>query len=115
MINRLTAARTAVEEVCRCLLSPSPAMLERCGAALATAAAELTCCPSWTGPERSNSEALAEAQRLRRAIRRAHKLLEAAHRFHNGWHRIRSVMTDGYQPEGPSPLTAPRGRISLRG
>ena len=115
IVDRLTAACEAVEQVCAWLLSPSPANLDRCSAVLASTSARLSPQDAWLPPARGNSQAIAEAWRLRRAVRLARNLLESANRYHLRWSRIRAVMTDGYQPNGLSAPASLPGTISLQG
>jgi hypothetical protein len=110
--ERLTDARAAVEQACTWLLSPSPATLDRCSGALASAAAELT--GGGFGAGHGDPQAMAEAWHLQRAVRRAGKLLENANRYHSGWNRIRTSLIEGYQPGAETISTNLPGRIDLR-
>jgi len=114
MVDRLGKARATMDQVCEWLLSPSPATLDRCSTVLRSAAAELSDPASWLGPAHRDPQALADAWHLRRALRRAGRLLESAHQYHAGWLRIRSAMTGGYHPGGAAAPLVPLGRINLQ-
>ncbi len=82
---------------------------------LEAAAAGLSDGASWLSLARGDPEALAEAWRLRRAVRRAGRLLDNAADYHQQWSRRLGAMTDGYQPGGEPADLARAGRISVLG
>jgi hypothetical protein len=113
--ERLGAARSEVEQVCAWLADPSPAALDRCAGVLAAAASELMNQADSLSLARGDPDALAEAWKLRRAVRRAGGLLHHAAEYHVQWTRTLGARLDGYRPGGEAaPLLHPP-RISLHG
>lgn len=115
IIERLIEARSDVERVCGWLASPAPERLDRCSATLTQAVTGLSVGAGWLGSARGDAEALAEAWRLARTVRRASRLLESANEYYAGWNRIRAAMVDGYEPGGQVPAPIASGTISLEG
>ncbi len=114
-LERLGSARLEVERVCDWLVRPSPDALDRCPMVLESAAAGLSDGASWLSLARGDPEALAEAWRLRRAVRRAGRLLENAADYHKQWNRTLAGIAGGYRPDGEPAEVAHAGRISLLG
>jgi hypothetical protein len=113
--QRLEAARSHVERVCTWLACPAPEVLDRCTGVLAAAASELTGDAEWLRLARDDADALEEAWKLHRAVRRAGRLLDHASQYHIQWTRMLGSRVDGYQPGGePAPLVHPP-QINLRG
>jgi len=94
---------------------PAPDALDGCSTALEAAAGRLAALQSSLPGLAGNPEALAEAWRLRRTVRRAAALLGNAASYHREWQELVGVMTAGYGPGG-QPAESPRsGRVCLRG
>jgi len=59
----------------------------------------------------ASAEALEEAWRLRRAVRRAGALLENASAYHRGWSALLAVKAAGYGPGGAPGEVVSQGRV----
>ena len=108
--EQLAAARVEIEHVCRLLVSPSPAQLDRCAERLA-AAIGLMKAGRESGaaahaPEFVNEDLL-QLRALEESLRRARRLLEAAAAFHNNWRQCLGILCGGYTDRGaPAALDA---------
>ena len=74
-----------MERACAALLSPGADSLDDCSGVLAGAAQTLAALRPSLHDARGDPEALAEAWRLQRTVRRASALLESAAAYHAGW------------------------------
>ena len=111
----LRSCSEAVERACSELLEPTPAALDRCSAVLDGVVQGMSALRPRLEAAHGDAEALAEAWRLGRNVRRAAALLENAASYHAGWNQRLSVQTAGYGPGGePGAITRP-GQISVRG
>ncbi len=113
--EKLAAARAEVDAACQILLSPTPEELDQCAARLAAALAHVTDCRTAAQSDVSAEQPRREAHRLGRSLRRAHRLLEAAAAFHNGWVRCLGAMCAGYTNRGEPAAVERGGRILVRG
>src|SRR5580658_8630100 len=108
--SQLRSARFEMERVCKLLESPTPAVLDRCGAAMERVIGELETGRKWM--PQAGGIGVAEARQLRSVVHRARALLNLAANYHNRWHGILASMTGGYTARGaPAPLLS-RGRVS---
>jgi hypothetical protein len=105
-------ARAEIERACQCLLHPAAETLEQSLFALGSAVAHLQAAGN---PCRGNPQALAQADRLREAIRRAGFLLNTASEYHAGWLRILRARMAGYTAEGAPGEVRCASRISVEG
>jgi hypothetical protein len=111
--SQLRSARVELERVCKMLESPTPAVLESCGAAMERVIAELGAGRKWM--PQAGEIGVAEARRLRSVVRRARALLNLAANYHSRWHCILASMTGGYTVLGaPAPLPF-KARVSIQG
>ena len=106
--QQLASARAGVSDVCRILISPSPAALDRCAPLLETAAAEVSACLPELRNSKGTQAEVDEAQQLRQAVRHAKRLLEGAARFHENWIRRLGALNGGYTGRG-EPAAVERG------
>ena len=113
--ERLRRLRPELERACGLLASPSAEALDRCAGVLESACADLAKCRPWAGSVEGQAEALAEAQRLQAAVRRAGHLLQVAWDYHSIWTSRWAATTSGYTPNGEAPSTVRRGIVSLTG
>lgn len=97
------------------LEAPSPAAIDDCSTVLEGAVRALEALQSDLPRLAGDPEALAEAWRLRRNVRRASALLARAEGYHQHWRDLVGVMSAGYGPGGRPGESPPPGRISLRG
>jgi len=111
--ERLAAACRQVEQVCTLLVSPSPEILDRCPLLLANAQAKILDSPHWL--RSGDVDALAEANRLRRAVLRADTLLRNAWAYHRNWNRLLGSLSGGYVPGGRPATVAHQGKLLLQG
>jgi hypothetical protein len=115
LVEKLRAARAEVEQACTLLLSPSPDTLGRCMGVFERACHAIGESRRELPGMRGDPVALAEAHRLRFAVRHAGKLLETAQEFHTRWNHILGAMTGGYTQSGdPAPVIR-RGQVCLTG
>lgn len=111
----LAAARSEVERACRLMIFASPEFLDGCPGLLERACAVIAEFRPWLSGVRGDPGVLAEAYRLRFAVRHASRLLENAREYHAKWNRILGSMTGGYTSYGdPAPFLRP-GRVCLTG
>jgi hypothetical protein len=114
-VDQIRSCCGDVERACAALLTPEADSLDDCSAVLAGAAQTLTeLRPSLHGA-RGDPEALAEAWRLQRTVRRASALLESAAAYHAGWTELLGVQTAGYGPGGRPGETPRHGGLCLKG
>jgi hypothetical protein len=88
----LAAVRADVNRACALLVAASPDALDACAAALTAATTRLR-----DGVAPAAKE---QATGLRRDIRRARTLLEAAAAFYGNWSRRLGALTGGYRCDG---------------
>jgi len=109
----LVEARDAVEQVCRLLVTPSPAVLDRAAAVLERAVGLMA---DWLKKEGRPGEGQStELRHLRRAAAQARALLEKAAAFHAGWTARLGSWTGGYQAGGEPAAVIRPGRIWVEG
>ncbi len=114
-LKMIEAACSDVRQASRLLCSPSPAQLDRCAALLQAAVARLKERRGLPDAQRGAARPLAEALRLRTAIRRAGALLESAANYHAAWRRLIDAMSGGYAPGGAPAVVVRPARLCLRG
>jgi hypothetical protein len=111
--SQLRSARFEMERVCKLLESPTPAVLDRCGAAMERVIGELDAGRKWM--PQAGKIGVAEARRLRSVAHRARALLNLAANYHSRWQCILASMTGGYTVRGaPAPLLS-KARLSIQG
>jgi hypothetical protein len=113
----LAEVQAEVQRACDLLRSPTPAAVDRCSIALASAISRLV---DWSkrfhgGDRVSNRLALEEARRLRASVHRAAGLLESAAAYHAGWRKALGSLCAGYTASGAPADAAPPGRLCMRG
>lgn len=111
---QLEGVRGEIEKFCASLLCPSPQVLNGCSPALARAAEELVAL-QFNLEACEAPELLDSANRLRREIERATRLLDSAHEYYDGWRRILNSRMGGYTAFGEAVAPARRGTVFLRG
>ena len=114
-VKQLRSSCGEVERVCDLLLGPTPDALDDCSTVLEVAARSLAALRPSLHDSRGDAEALAEAWRLQRTVRRAGALLANAAAYHQQWQALVGVMTAGYGPGGHPAEAVQSGRLSLRG
>jgi hypothetical protein len=114
-LEQLRSATAEVDRVCGLLAAPDPEALDGCSDVLAVAVRGLEALqPSLRGLA-ADPEALAEAWRLQRTVRRAGTLLANAAAYHREWRNLVAVRAAGYGPGG-RPGEPPRtGSLCMRG
>ena len=110
---RLSAAE--VERACALMLAPDADTLEHCSGELEAALGRLATLRPALLDERGDPEALAEAWRLQRSLRRAGVLLANAAAYHAQWSELLGAKTAGYRADGEAAEMPRTGRLSLRG
>jgi hypothetical protein len=114
-IGTLAGVRARVQQACEWLLAPTPAVLDRCAAALSAAISELRGCRSQIEDDKASPRLREEARRLKAALRRVGALLQSAADYHAGWRRTLGALCAGYTASGAAADAAPPGRLCLRG
>jgi hypothetical protein len=115
LVDQIRRCSGEVDRACAALLSPGAESLDDCGAVLAGAAGTLAAVRPSLHDARGDPEALAEAWRLQRTVRRASALLESAAAYHAGWADLLGVQTAGYGPGGQPRETPRHGGLCLKG
>jgi hypothetical protein len=113
--DRLAAARSAAEQSCRLLLTPTPEILDRCAATLSVAIGELANSRDVLAAFQGDPGVLAEMRQIRSKVSLAHRLLENAAAYHSQWNQILVSMLQGYSADGTVPTTARPGRLAVEG
>ena len=113
--EQLRCAGGKATRACRLLETPTPEALDGCAAILEEAVRSLEALQADLPLLAGDPAAMAEAWRLRGAVRRAAALLDRAEKHHRGWQDLVGIMSAGYGPEGRPGESPPPGRISLRG
>ena len=114
-LEQLRSSTAEVDAACRLLAAPVPDALDSCSAVLEAAALRLEAVQPCLRGLAADPEALAEAWRLQRSVRRAGALLTNAAAYHRNWQDLAAVRTAGYGPDG-RPGESPRtGGLSIRG
>jgi hypothetical protein len=114
-LEQLRSSTAEVDRVCVLLAAPDPEALDGCSAVLAAAARGIEELQPCLGGLAADPEALAEAWRLQRTVRRAGTLLVNAAAYHRHWQDLVAVRTAGYGPGG-RPGEPPRtGSLCMRG
>jgi hypothetical protein len=111
--NQLRSARDEVERICKLLETPTPAVLDRCGAAMQRVIGDLENNRQWIAE--AGEIGIAEARRLRPVVRRARALLNLAANYHDRWFHLLSGMSGGYTLRGAPAAPRLQSRLSLRG
>src|SRR5690348_1312935 len=112
--EHLRSCNANVELAYAALLKPSPEALEGAVPVLRGAVRSLEALCPVLHDSRGDAEALTEAWRLRRTVRRTNTLLANASAYHEGWNDLLAVKTVGYGPRG-EPGEPPReGRVCVR-
>jgi hypothetical protein len=113
--EKLASARGAVRECLRLTSIPSPQALDQSAALLEGARVSIESLgapgPAWDPARRAHLAA--ELAGLRRDLRGLGLLADHAVGFHEGWARIRSILTSGYTAQGQPAPTEPNGRFLL--
>jgi hypothetical protein len=110
---RLTTGQAGA--ACILLETPTPDALDGCSTALEAAAGRLAALQSAGAELSAHPEALAEAWRLRRTVRRAAVLLAKAAAYHHDWQELVGIMSAGYGPGGRAAESPRPGRVCLEG
>src|SRR3954449_6669003 len=110
---RLTTGQAGA--ACGLLETPAPDALDGCSTALEAAAGRLAALQSSLPELAAHPDALAEAWRLRRTVRRAAALLANAAAYHQEWQELVGIMTAGYGPGGQAAESPRPGRVCLEG
>jgi hypothetical protein len=114
-LEELRSSIAEVDNVCERLAAPAPDALDCCTAVLEAAVRRLEALQPCLRSLAANPEALAEAWRLQRTVRRAGVLLASAESYHRNWQDLVAVRTAGYGPGG-RPGEPPRsGGLCMRG
>jgi hypothetical protein len=114
-LEELRSSAAEVEAACGMLAAPDPEALDSCSAVLEEAARRLEALqPCLTGLT-ADPEALAEAWRLQRTVRRAGVLLANAAAYHQNWQDLIAVRTSGYGPGGRPGEPSRGGSLCMRG
>jgi hypothetical protein len=114
-LDRLREISSEVDRACILLTSPAPESLDKCSAALESAAARLASLQPALPTLAGDPELVAETWLLRHGILRAEALLANAAAWHSRWREIVAVRTAGYRRDGaPAEPPAP-GRLCLTG
>jgi hypothetical protein len=113
--GQLRSASEQVQHACDLLLAPTPDALDLCSTLLEGAAGKLAALQPALHTGRGNAEALAEARRLRGAVRCAGALLANAAEYHHRWQACVAVRTSGYGPGGVPGEAAHPARLCVRG
>lgn len=113
--HQIRSAGGQIARVCSLLEWPTPDALDSCSTVLETVAERLTAIQPCLSELSGNSAALAEAWRLRRAIRRAAVLLSGAAEYHRDWQDLVGVLENGYGPGGRPAESSRPHRMSVRG
>jgi hypothetical protein len=109
--GQLRSASEQVQHACDLLLAPTPDALDDCSTRLEDAVGHLAALST----SNNSPETLAEARRLRGAVRRAGALLANAAEYHHRWQEWIGVRTSGYGPDGVPGETVHAARLCLRG
>jgi hypothetical protein len=113
--DQLRSCGDELERVCSALLHPAPEALDGCTPVLAGATERLAELYAELRSGQPDPEALAEAWRLRRTVRRADVLLTQAARYHAGWSELLALQTAGYRRGGGPGEASRPGRLCLTG
>ncbi|MDR3700093.1 MAG: hypothetical protein P4L56_10690 [Candidatus Sulfopaludibacter sp.] len=113
--GRMAEACTALERAGELLVRPSPENLEDCRVALGTAQAALEECTSELQAHAGDPALLAQALRLRLAVRRAGWLHRTAAEHHRKWFQILRAKLGGYTALGSPAEISGVARVWLQG
>jgi hypothetical protein len=113
--EQLRCSSAEVERACALLMAPAPEALDDCSGVLEAAAEQLRALRPALHDSRGDPEALAEAWRLQRNVRRAGVLLANASAYHARWNELLGVKTAGYRFGGGAAESPRAGRLCLRG
>jgi hypothetical protein len=113
--EQLRSSSAEVERACTLLMAPAPESLDDCSIVLQAAAQRLQPLRPALHEARGDPDALAEAWRLQRNVRRAGVLLANAAAYHARWNELVGVKTVGYGPGGQAAETPRTGRLCVRG
>lgn len=109
------SAQAEVAAVCKLLVSPSVAALDRSSVLLQSAASRLAACRAEAAGSTQPEQLRKEAGQLRQATYRAARLLEGAASFHANWLRLAGALSRGYTGSGEPAAPEPRSRMVVRG
>jgi hypothetical protein len=109
--EELRGCADTVEFACIALTEGASAALDGCAGVLQTAVERLAALRLRLAESSARAEALEEAWRLRRSIRRAGALLENASAYHRGWSAVLAVKAAGYGPGGVPGDVVPSRRV----
>jgi len=98
--KRLQAARSEVDRVCGMLVWAAPDEWNRTTTVLESAVTELAEARRRAAEAPTDPDALVEAWKLRKSLRRAGGLLESAAQLQNGWQRTFGTLAGGYTSSG---------------
>jgi hypothetical protein len=113
--EQLQESSAHVERACVLLLTPAPDALDNCSEILETAAQRLQALRPALHTACGDPEALAEAWRLQRDVRRAGVLLANASAYHAHWNELLGAKTAGYRCGGHAEKTPRPDRLCFRG
>jgi hypothetical protein len=110
--EQLRTCSAGLDHACDRLAEPSPESLGLCSTILESAIEHLSALQPTLN--HGDAEALAEAWRLRRTVRRAGLLLTSAADYHRRWQERLGIQTAGYGPDGRAGNSAVSGRLCVR-
>jgi hypothetical protein len=113
--ERLASAQGAVRECLRLTTTPTPRALDQSAALLERARVwmESLCEPALPSDPAGRARLAAELAGLRLDLLGLGLLVDHAVGFHEGWARIRSILTSGYTAQGQPAPGEPNGRFLL--
>lgn len=114
-LDELRSFAAEADHASSLLERPVPDALDACATLLGAAAGRLAALQSSLPELAGNPDALTEAWRLRRTVRRAAALLSHAGDYHRQWQHLVAIRIAGYGPDGQPGEPARPGRLSLRG
>jgi hypothetical protein len=119
--SQLRDVRTALEEVRKCLMTPTPAKVEECSAYLQEALVSMVAVEKklQEQPEVASDNVVpgvrVELVYVRRELKRVSALLEHAAAFHTSWAGLLGMIGSGYTATGQPVTLSAAGRIALEG
>jgi hypothetical protein len=115
ILERLAASRTAVEQVCHLLLTPSAEVLDRCSGILSGVVVNMSAGGEPVKSRQADPAILSELRELQLSVSLAGHLLEGAASFHAGWARILRSMVLEYTPRGDTGSLGGSSRLAVEG
>jgi hypothetical protein len=113
--EQLRLSSAEIERACSLLMTNRGDTLDGCSDVLEAAVERLAALRPVLHEARGDPEALAEAWRLQRNVRRAGVLLANAGEYHTRWTELLGAKTAGYRADGEAAETPRTGRLCLRG